>query len=144
MGGVFIYAGIVKAMDTQGFARAILEYRLLDYKWSLVVASVLPYIEMVSGILMLAGFRTNAAKGILILSMFFVLILSITIIRGIEVDCSCFGNTASLGENLWMAVAKNMVILTGCVWILKSEPMKLNPTPEISSKMDQQTFYFVK
>ncbi|MCP4021306.1 MAG: hypothetical protein GY729_05645 [Desulfobacteraceae bacterium] len=127
LGSIFIYAGMVKAFNTREFADTILNFRLLNYEWSMVAASCLPYIEMAAGILMFSKFKNKAARIILLLSILFIGVLGLAISNGLNMDCGCFGRSSANGNNLPEAIVKNILILSACVWILRPEP-----TPDIS------------
>lgn len=93
-GGVFAYAGFTKAAaPVEEFAYAIESYRLLSPFLSLAAAYILPWAELLLGLLLLAGVYTRpaaAAAGALLLA-FEGFLLSV-IIRKIPVtSCGCFG-----------------------------------------------------
>lgn len=92
IGGVFLYAGAVKFMDPAGFAVSILSYELLPNLVVLPLAVWLPAFELVLGIVLLIGIQTRAAAlGSALLGAVFVFALSQAWIRGLIIDCGCFG-----------------------------------------------------
>lgn len=93
-GGVFAYAGFIKAAaPVEEFAYAIESYRILSPFLSLAAAYILPWAELLLGLLLLAGLYTKpaaAAAGALLVG-FEGFLLSV-IIRKIPVtNCGCFG-----------------------------------------------------
>lgn len=98
LGGVFIWAGILKALDPLGFARDIDNYQFFPHAVSFVLALFLPWLEILCGFCVLSGIyrRTGAFLLSLMLAGFIGLIL-VTLFRGINVDCGCFG---SLSRNV--------------------------------------------
>jgi len=92
VGAIFCYAGYTKVENPLQFAAAIEAYRLLPPSMVILVADWLPWIEIVLGLLVLAGLRirltSGTAAGIL---GFFIIIMLVTYLRGIEADCGCFG-----------------------------------------------------
>lgn len=98
LGGVFIWAGVVKIAAPLDFAQDIANYQIFPDSLSFFLALILPYVEVLCGILIVAGIipRTSAfiLSGLLV---GFLLLIVITMIRGIDVECGCFG---SLGRKV--------------------------------------------
>jgi putative oxidoreductase len=92
LGGLFIYAGVVKVLDPLDFAQNIRNYRLVGQSLSFVVAVVLPWLEILAGVVLAAGIWKRASALIISgLLVFFLLLTLVTIARGLDVDCGCFG-----------------------------------------------------
>ena len=91
IGGVFIYASMYKINYPGEFAETIASYQLVPYWGVNLMALVMPWAELVSGILMVLGVRTKAAAAAIggMLVMFSLAIL-ITLLRGIPIGCGCF------------------------------------------------------
>jgi uncharacterized membrane protein YphA (DoxX/SURF4 family) len=91
MACVFIYSGVIKATDVVGFAGQIALYQLFPYSWNFLVAAILPYLELLCGLLLLSGRRVKPATLILIgLNLVFIVVLGTAIARGFDIDCGCF------------------------------------------------------
>jgi putative oxidoreductase len=98
VGGVFIWAGILKILDPLEFAQDIANYRVVSRDLSFFIALILPWLEVLCGILVILGIFRSAGSLLLsgMLGVFLVLI-TVTILRGLDVDCGCFG---SIGRNV--------------------------------------------
>jgi uncharacterized membrane protein YphA (DoxX/SURF4 family) len=98
VGGVFIWAGLLKILDPLEFAQNIANYRVFSRDLSLLAAIVLPWLEILCGVLVIFGIFRSASSLLLsgLLAAFLVLI-TVTIFRGLDVDCGCFG---SLGRHV--------------------------------------------
>src|SRR5579859_1565224 len=73
IGFVFVYAGFAKAAaPAEEFAAVIEAYYLLPQDWVLPFAQVLPWLEMIFGVYLIAGYRTrlSAAAIAAMLGMF--------------------------------------------------------------------------
>lgn len=92
VGGVFIWAGILKISDPLGFAQDIANYRVFSREITFLIALVLPWFELICGILVIVGLFRAASSLLLsgLLAAFLVLV-TVTILRGIDVSCGCFG-----------------------------------------------------
>lgn len=93
VGGVFIWAGILKILDPLEFAQNIANYRVVSRDISFFLALVLPWLEVLCGVLVILGIFRSASSLLLsgMLGIFLVLI-TVTILRGLDVDCGCFGS----------------------------------------------------
>ncbi|MFA7537043.1 MAG: MauE/DoxX family redox-associated membrane protein [Desulfuromonadales bacterium] len=91
LGGLFLYAGILKANDVAAFAGNIAGYRILPYAWNYLLAAILPYVEVLAGGLLLTNNRVRASAFLLgALTLLFMAVLMSAIYRGLEIDCGCF------------------------------------------------------
>ncbi len=92
LSGVFIYSGYTKIQEPIQFAVAISGYKMVPDNLIFPLARSLPWVEIVLGLAILIGWKirhfSTAAAALL---LFFIAILSITIARGIEANCGCFG-----------------------------------------------------
>ena len=104
LGGLFLYAGLVKAGDMTTFARDVANYKILPYSWNYLVAATLPYIEFLAGLLLVANRRVRPAALVTGgLTAVFMLILASVVTRGLDIDCGCFrpGGHTTAAQALW-------------------------------------------
>jgi uncharacterized membrane protein YphA (DoxX/SURF4 family) len=91
LGGLFLYAGAVKADDVVAFARDVANYKILPYSWNYLVAATLPYVEVVAGLLLVANRKVRPAALVIgVLTAVFMLALASVELRGMDIDCGCF------------------------------------------------------
>src|SRR5690242_10825222 len=91
LGGVFVYAGVLKIADPVAFAGSIAAYKIVPYFASYLAAAILPWVEVISGALLIAGVRVRSgALVIALLNVVFMLALGSAIARGLDIDCGCF------------------------------------------------------
>lgn len=92
LGGLFVYAGVVKALDPLEFAQNIRNYGLVGQALSFIAAVILPWLEILAGLALAAGvWKRGAALLVSGLLVFFIVLTVVTMARGIDVDCGCFG-----------------------------------------------------
>jgi uncharacterized membrane protein YphA (DoxX/SURF4 family) len=91
LGVVFIAASLDKIMNPQNFAVNIANYRLIPYQWINVVAIILPWVEIITGSLLVMGIWTgaNALLGSGLLFVFSIAILQ-ALFRNLDISCGCF------------------------------------------------------
>ncbi len=114
VGGVFIWAGALKAADPLGFAQTIKNYQAFPHDLIFAIAIVLPWVEILTGAGLIAGVlkRSSAFITAALLAGFIVLVGS-ALIRGIDTACGCFGSVsrrADLGLMLTDAVLLCMAL----------------------------------
>lgn len=96
LGLLFIYAGVRKMLDPAEFADAIAGFRFLPSLLIHPVALAIPVLEIILGVLvMLPTSWRNLAKhgayGIILLNIAFIILLLSAWMRGLSVECGCFG-----------------------------------------------------
>ncbi len=107
---IFIIAGAEKIANPENFALSISNYRLLPVYSINIFAVVLPWIEIISGILLLFGIAVKENSTIILtLLLIFTSAIVISLFRGLSIDCGCFGKGTQigmlkLGENLLMII----------------------------------------
>lgn len=111
VGGVFIYAGVLKAIDPAQFAKDVDNYRLLPLAASAAVGLYLPWLEILAGAA-LAATRWHRGASLLIGGMLvaFLVALSTAWARGLDISCGCFGQ-ASNKSNYPLALLLDVVLL---------------------------------
>jgi len=112
LGAIFVYAAWTKLRDSWAlFAMAIDSYQLLPLRMVEWVAKTLPWVELLIGILLIAGRWMRAAATVtsLLLLVFFGLMVR-AYAKGMEINCGCFGP----GETLsWVTLLRDGTMLAG-------------------------------
>lgn len=116
LGGVFLVAGVAKIVDPVSFYHAIRDYQILPHALAQIVAWWLPWLE-VSAALALAIPRTrgSAAAILGLLSLGFLGLNLVALVRNTGATCSCFGPLASIPVGVTMAID---ALLCGLAFIL--------------------------
>ena len=91
LGAVFIVAAVPKIADPPSFAHMIYNYRLLP-GWAIDAAAlVMPWIEILTGLALVAGVvRRTAAIAAGCLLVLFVAAIGVNLARRNAVQCGCF------------------------------------------------------
>lgn len=91
LGGVFIYASLDKILHPDAFAQAIYNYQILPDALINISALILPWLELILGILLIAGRLMPGTVVITnLLLILFIGALSFNVYRGLDVSCGCF------------------------------------------------------
>jgi len=130
LGAVFIYASLDKIAHPLDFARIVYRYQLAGPSATLgvvpanVLAVVLPWVEIVTGILLVTGlWRREAALvagGMLVM---FLVAVGYVLWQGIDVaHCGCFtvgGEGRSAG---WTLIAGDLGLLAAALYVANVRP----------------------
>ena len=91
LGCVFIYASLDKIRHPDLFAEAVYNYQLLPEVAVNLVAICLPWVELLSGSLLVLGLWVQGSIVILSgLMVIFIGALGINLARGLDIHCGCF------------------------------------------------------
>ena len=88
---VFIYAGVGKILNPAAFAEDIDNYSMLPYLLVTIMAAIMPWVEVLCGLLLIFGKWIKGAT-LLLIAMNFVFIIAIgsALARGLDISCGCF------------------------------------------------------
>ena len=96
IGGIFVYAGVLKVLDPVQFGNDIDNYKSLPWFVSVRLALYLPWLEIFCGIALV--FRFLYRGGLSILTALIVVFIGATIaakMRGLDITCGCFGHASA-------------------------------------------------
>ena len=98
LGFTFIAASLDKIIDPYTFSRSISDYEITPNWISNFVSITLPWIELICGLLLIVSFFKKINKSyitdisnnlIILMLLWFIFILSIAWIKGLDIDCGC-------------------------------------------------------
>jgi hypothetical protein len=115
---LFALAGGLKLLDPAAFAVEINRYQLIPWWGCALLALFLPWLEICVGIgLLTRSFSRGALAWITALLVVFSLALLSALLRGLSIDCGCFGRIWQSTGTFWPLV-RNVVLLgmTGLLW----------------------------
>lgn len=112
VGGLFIYASLEKIIDPLGFSEILHDYRLFPDFSIYFLAFVIPWLEMICGLLLVSGLMVRTPAVLLsILLVSFVIALSVNAIRGLDISCGCFSTSGDVRESLIVSVLRDLLFL---------------------------------
>lgn len=120
----FLYAGLLKIGDPAEFARGIANYHLLPSGLEIYAGLFVPWLEIVVGASLALGLwaRSGALLSFL-LSLGFGLFVGSALVRGLDIDCGCFGGESNVGVPHLLA---NVGMVLFSLLILKFGPGKFS------------------
>ncbi|RPI27046.1 MAG: DoxX family membrane protein [Acidobacteria bacterium] len=125
VGGIFIYAAVDKIAHPDQFAEIVNNYKLMPAKTINVMAIIMPWLELVAGVLLVAGVWVKDNAAILgALLLVFIVAISINLARGLDFDCGCFSTAASTkNASIWLLV-RDIALLLPVFHLLWFQPSK--------------------
>ena len=122
-GGVFVYAGLLKVADPISFLDDVRSFDLLGDPWAAWLAMGLPWVEILAGLAVMSGILRSG--GMLILNgLLVVFLIAITISwwRGIDLRCGCFGHTEATFSYRDLILRDVLLLLAGIVLVWHGKP----------------------
>ncbi len=123
LGAVFVYAGVDKIRDPLQFADSIAAFAILPAVFVNPLALGLPVFEVACGLLLVMPRtrRFGALALVLISALFFVALLS-ALLRGLTLDCGCFGIGAPSRPRMWFELGLDAVLFASALLVYFGSP----------------------
>lgn len=117
VGGIFIYSAFTKITDLEYFAKSLYNYRILPEQSLNLFALIIPWLEMIIGLFLVFGIfvRESALLGAFLMIVF-IAAISIAIVRGLDIECGCFGTKDGSRVGL-LRIIEDLLILLGFLWL---------------------------
>jgi uncharacterized membrane protein YphA (DoxX/SURF4 family) len=113
LGALFIGACLHKIAKPSSFALDIATYDILPLVAVNLVAIVLPWIELIAGGMLIAGWRVRAASLLVaIMMLVFLAALCIALARGMDMSCGCFASQGAEEDPI-----SRLTVLRDLVWL---------------------------
>ncbi|MBU0996282.1 MAG: DoxX family membrane protein [Proteobacteria bacterium] len=118
VGCVFIYASFHKISDPALFAKSVYSYALFPSGLINLIAIVIPYIELLSGLFLVFGVYPRGASSIINgLLVLFIVCLSINLIRGHQFDCGCLSAGEEMDKPTRWLLIRDILYLMACAYV---------------------------
>ncbi len=115
---VFIYAGIDKIRDPLQFADSTAAFAILPAVLINLLALGLPPFEVACGVLLLAPrTRRVAALAVAVVTVMFFTALGSALLRGLTLDCGCFGVGAPSRPRMWLELALDVALFSVALFV---------------------------
>ena len=120
IGGIFFYAGLEKILDPFKFSVAIYNYLIFPDLLIGGMAATIPWIEAMAGLFLLSGFNTKGAAALTsFLLLIFIGLIIISAIRGLDIDCGCFGSLERKVGLLAILEDTSLLAISMCVLLFE-------------------------
>jgi uncharacterized membrane protein YphA (DoxX/SURF4 family) len=123
LGGLFIVASLDKLADPAAFAASILNYKIVGPTLAMLIATILPSLELLCGLSLILGLysRTSALLITFMLIGFTILIIS-ALLRGLDISCGCFIQDPNVSKIGYSKILENvgMIMLGGLLLFVQN------------------------
>ena len=119
VGGVFVYASLNKLMDQEEFAKAIYNYKFLPSALINIFAIVLPYVELIAGLFLIAGIYVRGSSFLILLMLIiFIIALAQAYLRGLDMNCACFSlENPEQKSDIFTRIIEDILLLAATIII---------------------------
>ena len=117
-GGIFVYAGVIKAWNPIKFLDDVRSFALLPDPYAGILAMFLPWLEILTGLAVVTGIMRKG--GLLMLNgslLVFLTALCIAWVRGTDIRCGCFGGSADASSNYLELILRDLGLLALGGWL---------------------------
>ena len=119
---VWLLSGVPKALDPDQTYVAVRAYQVLPPLGVELVAAILPWLEIALAVLLLLGLGTRAVAAVSAgLLVVFIAGVTQAWVRGLSIDCGCFGGGGAVdpGETTYVAeLLRDAGFLALAVWLV--------------------------
>jgi putative oxidoreductase len=132
VGGIFIYAGAIKALNPIQFAIDIDNYKILPWAFGVRLAFYLPWLEILCGAALITRRLYLGGLSVLTALVAVFMVGSISAkARGIDITCGCFGHASKNLSFTWHLTLV-FILLLALIFLLRNIS-KTRVEPEYSS-----------
>lgn len=112
LGAIFVYSSFDKMANPEAFLKIIHNYKLLPVQLENPLAIFLPWTELILGFLLIFGKWEKASLLLYnIIMIIFVIALSQSLIRGLDISCGCFSVSPSSTSDVWLRIILDIITL---------------------------------
>lgn len=117
--GMFGWAAVIKIRDPAAFFSALGTYHLLPAEAAAIVSLWLPWAELVgAAAIFWPRHRAGALWALQLLTVAFCAVLGQAWLRGLDINCGCFGGSASVRGAAYLAYLGRDFLLGGAIALL--------------------------
>ncbi|MBN1466329.1 DoxX family membrane protein [candidate division KSB1 bacterium] len=125
LGALFIYSGVVKIINPAAFAEAIDNYRMLPYLFVTLMAIILPWVELIAGVLLLIGrWLRSSSLIIMLLNIVFIIAITSAIFRGLDIGCGCFSVSEDAAKVGVLRLLEDILYLILAIILFRSQTIE--------------------
>jgi uncharacterized membrane protein YphA (DoxX/SURF4 family) len=141
LGAFFVYASLDKIWSPAAFAKIVYQWQVVGPVPSNLVAVTLPWVELVAGLLLIAGaWRREAALVVALMLVVFIVSAGSVMARGIDVEnCGCVSVARAEAPSSfppawtegvgWFLVTRNLVLLGASLVLVLVAPARPGSPP---------------
>lgn len=119
LGWLFVWASWHKILHPAAFALDVATYQLLPLSLINAQALILPWLELLCGVLLVLGFRTRAAALLMTgMMLMFMAALGWALYQGLDMSCGCFASSSEHDPISMRTLLRDAGWLALCLYVL--------------------------
>jgi uncharacterized membrane protein YphA (DoxX/SURF4 family) len=119
LGGIFIVASLDKIANPDAFAASILNYKIVGSTLAIIIATVLPSLELLCGLSLILGIYPHTSALLITLMLFsFTLLVLSALFRGLDISCGCFTQDPTASKIGYYKIIENVGFILLGVYLL--------------------------
>jgi uncharacterized membrane protein YphA (DoxX/SURF4 family) len=127
LGFLFVVVSIEKIRNPNAFAISIENYRIVPPLVAMLLATILPWMELLCGLSVLCGVFVRGGSLLLaVLLVVFTAAVASALVRGLDISCGCFTQDPEAERIGWRKVGENLGLLAVTVFLLCSTSDRLS------------------
>lgn len=122
----FIWASIHKIADPNDFALQVATYQILPLELINLQAIVLPWLEIITGLLLVVGFLTRPAALLTCgMNAMFIAAIAIALSNDLQLQCGCFASSEAGDQMDAGLLVRDVILLVAGAFLVAIEPDRL-------------------
>jgi uncharacterized membrane protein YphA (DoxX/SURF4 family) len=136
LGCMFLYSSLPKIRQPYDFLSSVYKYELVGPKLGLLIAMVLPWIELMVGVCLLGGIFVGGALLVsIVMGAMFTFVVDSALYRDLEISCGCFSAAGAIGyDTLIRACAIMLVSIAAYTTVIAVRPKAASEPSEQRSQ----------
>lgn len=119
LGAMFLYSAWSKIQDPGMFQTMVDNYRMLPACTTAIFSVTMAMAELLVGAMFIfTKWTREAAFATTVMLMMFLLALTQAQVRGLDISCGCFGETAEETHTVLHALIRDIVLFAPTIWLL--------------------------
>jgi len=108
---IYFSAGVIKILTPRQFYGAVMSYEIIKDPFAVaMISSIVPFLEVFCAIfLLIPTWRKSSSLLLLIITLIFLFAILSAYLRGINMDCGCFGGVL-VGETGLSSIIRNIFL----------------------------------
>jgi len=127
LGVLLVVVSADKIADPAAFAQSIQDYRIISGTATMVLATILPWLELLCGLALIAGVLVQASallSGALLI-VFTMAVIS-ALVRGLDISCGCFTQDPAVSRIGWLKIGENVVLIAVAAFLYSSQNIRFS------------------
>jgi uncharacterized membrane protein YphA (DoxX/SURF4 family) len=142
LGFVFIMSSVPKIQQPYQFLGSVYGYELVGPRMGVLVAMVLPWVELFAGVCLVGGvFVGGALLASVGMGVLFTFVLGSALYRHLDISCGCFSSNPGAGKISYITLIRAIVIMlvsaAAYAGTILLAPRKWQP-PAVEARLDEQ------